>query len=519
MAGEPKTVAELVPTTFKANLMLPVSDPDIPAGPGKESLRIDLGDIRPKVINWDVTTNTVPAGAENSDYLKVTVAGTYNGDVYGIGGMGVVTNVLTGQVTPVNLALGGYPILTAFDITSPYPAGTAESLAYTRTGFKSGDTVNFSWVASEAINKIAIWPFDAVLDEGMPTGAPVIVDVTGASGTASFVIPNAIAGNSAYVVSGQLFAAVRAFGDYTDRILSTSSFLFDNRLPSVTFGSVTYPVTQGSIKGVDEAVVELNFPGELVGYVKGALLTTEILEATTPVPVDGVHDVATLATYSFSVRRNNTEFPSTNGQATLVVRAYNKNNGKFSTLNVFVHIEAATFADPVAVVGNGLNIETADGGKLVGATITSVVKLASPNGLVAVDGATIGSWTTSNNGYTWSGTFNVADGAPRGANAITDTGLVTAAGTAVTLTGNMNISGFEERAVYFDAPFSPYAFLAPVTVDHEPNLVVKDVLGSVINPSFWSYSALSNMVVVDAAIANLNSTGQMFLYISQGAAP
>lgn len=57
MAGEPKKVGELVEAAYKDNLMIPVSDPDIPDGPAKDSFRINLGAILGKGVNndWDVT--------------------------------------------------------------------------------------------------------------------------------------------------------------------------------------------------------------------------------------------------------------------------------------------------------------------------------------------------------------------------------------------------------------------------------------------------------------------------------
>lgn len=519
MALEVKKVGELDQVPFKENLMISVSDPDIPEGPTKASKRVDLGDVRPKIIPWDVTTQTLPATAKNGDHLEVTVADTYDGIVFGIGGMAIVTNVSTGKVIAINTALGGYPVLTAFNITSAYPSATAEGQTYTRTGFKSGDTVNFSFTASEAINKIAIWPFDAELVEGMPSGTPVVVDVTGASGTGSFVIPNAIGGNNAYVASGQLYAAVRAYGDYTDRIQSTGSFLFDNRLPAVSLADVTYPATQGAIKSTEAAAVRVALTGSLAGYLKGALVDGEAVQAVTQIPTNGVHNTTGLSEFTFNVRRNTAEFASFEGEYVLAVRAYNRNNGKMQLLNVLLHLEPDSFAAPVAVMNAGDKVATAVGGKAVAISITSTVRLASPNGFVSIPGATNGVWSTNDDGYTWVGIANVADNAPRGVNNIVDTGMVSSAGTPITLTGSYTVSGFDERAVSFAGSFSPYAPLAPVTVDHEPFLVVKNVLGAVINPSLYSYDALNNRIVVDASIANLNSTGQLYLYVSQESAP
>lgn len=101
MAGSLKKISDLDQVPFKANLQVPVSDPDIPAGPAKEAKRVDLGDIRPKQIDWDVTAPTIPATAKDGDYLKVTVGGTYGGFDYEVDDAAYVIDATSGALAPI----------------------------------------------------------------------------------------------------------------------------------------------------------------------------------------------------------------------------------------------------------------------------------------------------------------------------------------------------------------------------------------------------------------------------------
>lgn len=515
MAGEPLKTGQLDPASFKANLQIVVSDPDIPEGPGKQSLRIDAGDIRPKTIDWDVTSNEIPAIAVDGDYLKVTVAGTYNGDIFGVNGLALVTNKALGIVTPVNTALGGYAVLQAFNITSVYPEATAEGETYTRTAFTSGDVVNFSFTASEPINKIAIWPFDATIVEGLPTGTPVIVNVSGENGTGSFTIPAAIGGASAFVNAGRLYVAARAYGDYTDVIQTTDTFNFDNRVPDLVLSDVVYPVGQTAIKLAEEATIEVAIANTLAKYLKGAAVAGEQLIPVSPLPTNGVIDVTGLNVFSFTVARNSVEFDTANGLIELELRAYNAANNKYRTITVPVFVESAIFTPPAIVVNGGQPVVTAVGGKEALVAISSDVRLSNPTGLISFANANVSAWETIDDGYTWNASIFVNDNATRVNNAITGAGFTTAAGSAVPITDNYTVSGFEERAVSFDGIFSPYATLVDVTIDHLPNVTVRNIVGGVINPLLYSYDNINNRLVFDPIISDLNSTGTLYVLVSQ----
>jgi hypothetical protein len=83
---------------LKNNMRIVVLDADIAAPNG--SGFIDPLDIRPKQVNWDVTTNAIPATAKDGDNLKVTVGGTYNGVAYAVNDAAYVINKLAGLVAP-----------------------------------------------------------------------------------------------------------------------------------------------------------------------------------------------------------------------------------------------------------------------------------------------------------------------------------------------------------------------------------------------------------------------------------
>lgn len=520
----PKRTGQLDPTTYKGNLQIRVSDPDVPEGPSKDSFRLDASEIRPKTVDWDLSgpSPLLPGNINNGDHLRVIGPGEYNSVTYGTNAVALVIDAENGIVLPLNPALGGYPVLLTFDITSPYPQATAEGQVYTRTAFTSGDLVNFSFTASEPINKIAIWPFDSVMQFGAPTGNPILVDVSGDSGTGSFVIPGALAGDNAYIASGSLFVAARVFGDNTDIIQSTTAFKFDNREPSLNLqlGSPTYPIGQSAIKSNETVSVTVELDPDLTKYLKGVKLTNEPLTAVTPTPVNGVHDVATLSTFNFTASRNTTEFNTTNGVVSISLKAYNGNNNKSKTEIVTFHVESGVFAEPTIIVNAGDAVVTKVGGQSVLVEVESEVRLSDPGATISLVGGTFtGSWSQSLNGYRWTRQATIADAAIRGANDITATGFLTAAGSPITIDQEYTVSGFENRAVFFAAPFSVYAPFVGVTVDNEPGLVVRSIVGATINPILYSYDALNNRLVVDPSIADLNATGTMYLNVSQAPLP
>ena len=99
----PQTAGQLQQVPFKENLIIVVSDPDIPPGPAKDSKRLDAGDLRPKVVNWDVSilSPVLPATAVTGDFLKVTVGGTYSGVLYTVGDGAFVLNKGTNALLPM----------------------------------------------------------------------------------------------------------------------------------------------------------------------------------------------------------------------------------------------------------------------------------------------------------------------------------------------------------------------------------------------------------------------------------
>lgn len=635
MPGGPKKTGQLQQTGFKAVLQVRVSDPEIPDSPDKESLRIDVGDIRPKLINWDlsVPSPTIPANAANGDWLIITAAGAYNSVSYGVDDKLLVINKLTntfhrfpaltggttisgavwlksiakgtgssptsalsvsnqgnyavkgitGDETNLALTIGAIPGTTgdttvavysvagAFTPTQavPYPSGTpasatfgtirgntseVDNLEFTaeltvtfsgglaqivilhssgayqvipysqvslptltavnitssypvgHDGFTSGDTVNFSFTASAAITQIAFWPFDSVLASGVPTGTPVVATVSGSSGTGSFTIPAAIAGGNAYVASGKVYAAVKVGAQYSAAIQTTSNFLFDNRTPVIGGVSINYPGSQTAIKASEVADVSytgLQFTSTISVNFAGTDQLAPVSPGSVPYTVSG-------ATLNTTVGRGVTGY---NGPANVTATATNSNNGKTATSNFTVHVQDTSFDAPTVTVNGGSKVSTAVGGKAVTLAIASEVRLKNPTGLVTVAGASVGSFSTANNGYTWTATITVADNATRGSNAVADTGVVTGADSAVVVSGSYIVSGFDERVIYFDGVGSPYMTLGDPTSDYPAGLVVKDIANVVLSDEIYSYDEDNNRLVFTDYYDD--NTGSLFAYVSQ----
>lgn len=144
MAGEPLKTGQLDPASFKANLQIVVSDPDIPEGPGKQSLRIDAGDIRPKTIEWDVATSAIiPSSAIAGDFLNLTSVGTAHGHDWEVGDLAFVVNPTTPVLVRIPFASGGMrPTAITWDVdadpTIPVDAVTGDFLVAISTGEAHG---------------------------------------------------------------------------------------------------------------------------------------------------------------------------------------------------------------------------------------------------------------------------------------------------------------------------------------------------------------------------------------------
>lgn len=70
-----KKASDLDPVGYADNLIVVVSNPSIPDGPGKESQRLNAGDIRPQKFTWNPVTHPVIADlvtVKNGDFLEVS---------------------------------------------------------------------------------------------------------------------------------------------------------------------------------------------------------------------------------------------------------------------------------------------------------------------------------------------------------------------------------------------------------------------------------------------------------------
>lgn len=70
-----KKASDLDPVGYADNLIVVISNPSIPDGPGKESQRLNAGDIRPQKFTWNPVTHPVIADlvtVKNGDFLEVS---------------------------------------------------------------------------------------------------------------------------------------------------------------------------------------------------------------------------------------------------------------------------------------------------------------------------------------------------------------------------------------------------------------------------------------------------------------
>jgi hypothetical protein len=458
-----------------------------------------------------LTGGTVQGNDDQLDHLHFT-------GVLPIGFSGGQAQVVilsnTGGYAVVRYDQETLPQLTTATITSSYPGSN--------TGFTSGNAINISFSSSGPVSQIAVWPHDAVLDvDGVPTGTPQYVTVAPAASSGTISVTLAAISATAYAAAGKLYVAARQYGQISTPVQTTGTHVFDERSPSFS-GAVagyTYPATQSAIKASEQCTVGVTGVtttggGTLTGTVAANFSATNRLA-----PVGSPPFAVTAGASSFAVQRGASGF---NGRAYLTLTATNSNNGKTASSSgtfVGVDVQDTAFSSPVLTVNGGSPISTAVGGTAVTVSISSVVETINPTGHVTLPQVSLGTWATADGGYTWTCTGTVADTAVRNpAYAASLSTYLTAAGSTISaLTGTYKISGFQERAFVVSPAFATDVNLGSLPVDYSAGLVVKNLA---FVPTTFTYVSLGNKVVLtDAALVEMNTSGTMPVYISQAASP
>ena len=118
--ADPKKVGQLDPATYKPNLQLAASDPDIPEGPTKESRRLALSELQPHIRDWDVTPTvvSVPFVLTNTELFQATQNPGLGTISINGGTLPAPTNAVPANAGTVktNLTLANIPPTTAASI-------------------------------------------------------------------------------------------------------------------------------------------------------------------------------------------------------------------------------------------------------------------------------------------------------------------------------------------------------------------------------------------------------------------
>lgn len=469
---------------------------------------VDCEFVRMYVNDEDDPTNSA---LDQVDHMEFTVDLTVSSFVDGKAQVVVLSDsgaYVVLEYTEENIA----HLLTA-NITTPY----TEIAAY-RTGFTDGDTVTLTFTADATVYSLFVWPFDAT-SESMGwapveyvLGTPVEVGNTGTVSVQIKVTTAHLA--NGYVEAGKLYVSASRYHQPTLVIQTTDEFTFDQRTPTIgssTSNTYNYNGAQEAMKAAETCVVTVpsfNYTHQFTVNIVGTTM-----ELTAPGPFS-----VTAGSGSFTVQRTGDDFT---GVAHASVEALNFNNGKTASTNtsfISVDIEGATYDPPVLVVNGGNPVFSYPSDPTsVNISITSDVKLSGITGAVTLDGITITTPWTSNNGYTWTAQGVTSDAATRGSFTATVGGLTTAAGTAVgSITGGYVISGFTERPVTISTPFSPTLDLTGIVeIDYAAGLTVKDIAFQSV-----AHTVLGNEITfTDPDFYEANATGTVFVYVAQTPAP
>ena len=242
-----------------------------------------------------------------------------------------------------------------------------------------------------------------------PTAYPAKVRIRNANGTWSVVT----ASNASASVDG------------------TNVITLNNTQPSLVFGAITYPASQFALKGSESATVAVTESNvDTVSY------SSPNSELSITNPTTGGNKTVSRIAGGYNIATNN-----------LSVTVDKTSNATTATFNTVVWI--ANTAPVITVTTPAARLRSPQNHTI---SINSNQRTQATPTLNASVGTFGGSWTTANNGLTWTRSLAIADSDTKGAANFSGLSITNLAGievTAITTGAAYTVGGFVQRTLTF----------------------------------------------------------------------
>lgn len=401
------------------------------------------------IVDVDGSLETLDPAADGGHYegdVSVTIAGT--------GPLAVTAQTANGEsgsVDTVAITLDAPPTILTLAFTGGYPGA--------QTQLKAGDTFQLAGTTDKNIDGVEIQDFGAM------TGPDLQVVAAGMSFTVTGTIADR--GTSTQALAARVRVRDAVTGAYSETrdtntgggsVDGTNLVNLNNTYPTVTIGTITYPMSQGALKGSETATVGMTTAN--LDSIAFSSPTSE-LSITNPTTNEATKTVTRIGgTYNIS----------TNNFRAVGTRAA---NGAQTTSNAIVYIAAVAAAIditvPAARLRSGGNHSTSAQDHTI--TITSNQNLLSAPTLDADSGGNRGAFQGSFVGgpTVWTRSLRVDETVPdeKGTFAFENLSATNLAGieqTTINSGSAYTLGGFVQRTLNFPA-FDPLSTESVVLVD------------------------------------------------------
>ncbi len=368
------------------------------------------------------------------------------------------------------------------------------SLPGSQTEVKNGDVVQVSGVVDNAATYVEVLAGGAA---GSLSSLALGANDTGGAGKKTFSGSFTVgSGTGAQTVSVR---ARNSLGTYGATTVSSNSVTLNQTYPTVPVISISYPVGQSALKGVEVATLTSTITNaDTVSYSSSSNLSV-----TDP------------STYAASKTVSRVSGGYVVGVNNYTITATKASNGAVTTRSAAVAIADTAPTATITIAGNPTRLVSSPTGQSYTVTVTANQQLSGAPSLAPSSGSWSGSWSGS--GTTWSRTLLINDAAAKGAQSFgspTLPNLALVNGSTITAGAGYNVGGFTRRTVTLEA-FSQLAAIG-TSVANIAKVNAK-YSGASANLTFQTSTdnLFQGFTITDSA-GNYNSTGD-FLFITDQA--
>lgn len=239
-----------------------------------------------------------------------------------------------------------------------------------------------------------------------------------------------------------------ANGTWSAITATSNTIVLNNSQPVITFNSITYPASQQAIKSGESATINVTETNvDTVSYTSTELTVTN--------PTTKGNKTVTYSSGTYNI--------STNNLTVVATKTSNATTATFSTV-VWIANTAPTITvtTPAARLRSGVTPQNHT------ISINSNQRTQATPTLSASVGTFGGSWSTTNNGLTWTRNLAIADSDAKGAASFSGLSIINLAGievTAISSGDSYTVGGFVARTVTMPATPNRELVIGTLVVD------------------------------------------------------